>query len=107
MRRINLVYWNDEAAARELKSSDEVMAALRAGEIRIERPGVIVNMPMLTWPGGKRYCGAGAAAADSAVPLLTQLRAKWLACHLSRRDALWGKGLCHPNGLPRDHRTHC
>ena len=54
LRRINLVYWNDEAAARELKSSDEVMAALHAGEIRIERPGVVVNMPMLTWPGGKR-----------------------------------------------------
>jgi len=24
------------------------------GEVTIERPGVVVNMPFLTWPGGRR-----------------------------------------------------
>lgn len=54
LRSLKLVTWKKEAAARVLKSAREVLAALRAGEIEIETPGVVVNMPMLTWPGGQR-----------------------------------------------------
>ena len=54
LRRLNLVTWKNEASARVLKSADEVLAALRAGELEIKTPGVVANMPLLTWPGGKR-----------------------------------------------------
>lgn len=54
LRALNLVAWKDERNARELRSAAEVKAAEAAGEITIQRPGVVVNMPLLTWPGGRR-----------------------------------------------------
>lgn len=54
LRALNLVTWKTEQSARELKSAAEVKAAEAKGEVTIERPGVVVNMPMLTWPGGHR-----------------------------------------------------
>jgi hypothetical protein len=54
LRALNLVAWNHERSARELKSAAEVKAAEAAGELTIKRPGVVVNMPLLTWPGGRR-----------------------------------------------------
>lgn len=54
LRALNRVTWVEEENARELRSASEVRAAEAAGELTIERPGVVVNMPMLTWPGGER-----------------------------------------------------
>jgi hypothetical protein len=54
LRAIHLIKWKNERAARVLKSADEVKAAERAGEIVIERSGVVANMPLVTWPGGSR-----------------------------------------------------
>ncbi|MGH7771951.1 MAG: DUF7482 domain-containing protein [Candidatus Binatia bacterium] len=54
LRDVNLVTWKDERSARLLKSAAEVRDALRKGEVTIERPGVVVNMPLLTWQGGRR-----------------------------------------------------
>jgi hypothetical protein len=54
LRAINVVTWKNERAARVLKSPNEVLAAGKAGEITIERPGVVANMPLVTWPGGGR-----------------------------------------------------
>ena len=54
LRNINAVTWADPATARELKSVAEVMAAKDAGEVTIEQPGVVVNMPFVVWDGGKR-----------------------------------------------------
>lgn len=54
LRRLNLVSWKNPPAVRELKSAAEVKKALAAGEITIEQPGVVINMPMLTWPDGHR-----------------------------------------------------
>lgn len=54
LRAVNLVKWKDERTARELKSAAEVKEAEAKGEMTIERPGIVVNMPMLTWPGGRR-----------------------------------------------------
>lgn len=54
LRALNRVTWVDEAAARELRSAAAVQEAEAAGEVVIERPGAVVNMPMLTWPGGER-----------------------------------------------------
>lgn len=54
LRSVRQARWTDEGAARELKSAADVREAEAKGEITIERPGVVVNMPMLTWPGGRR-----------------------------------------------------
>jgi hypothetical protein len=54
LRRLNVVTWADASQARELKSADEVMAALAADQVAIEQPGVVINMPFVVWDGGKR-----------------------------------------------------
>ncbi len=54
LRAINLVSWKNEGTARVLRSEREVKAAASAGEVTIERPGVVANMPLVTWPGGGR-----------------------------------------------------
>lgn len=54
LRRIHLVTWSDPAAAVELKSAADVQAALTAGQLTEEVPGVVVNMPFVTWPEGQR-----------------------------------------------------
>lgn len=54
LRRLNLVTWKDPQAAREFKTASEVKEALTKGEITVQQPGVVVNMPILTWPGGHR-----------------------------------------------------
>lgn len=54
LRRIHLVTWVDAASAVELKSAADVQAALAAGQLTEEVPGVVVNMPFVTWPEGQR-----------------------------------------------------
>jgi hypothetical protein len=54
LRMVNLVTWKDQAAARELRSAADVKKAIDAGQLVVEQPGVVVNMPLLTWPGGNR-----------------------------------------------------
>lgn len=54
LRALNLVAWKNPHAARELKAAAAVKDAEAKGEVTIERPGVVINMPMLSWPGGRR-----------------------------------------------------
>jgi len=54
LRRLNVVAWVDESLANELRSASEVLAAEANGEINIEQPGVVINMPFVVWDGGKR-----------------------------------------------------
>jgi hypothetical protein len=54
LRAINLVAWEEGVTARELRSVEEVKAAESKGEVTIKQPGIVVNMPVLTWPGGHR-----------------------------------------------------
>ena len=54
LRALNLLAWKNEGAARELRSAAEVKKAIDAGDLVVEQPGVVVNMPLLTWPGGYR-----------------------------------------------------
>jgi hypothetical protein len=54
LRRLNVIAWADETKARELKSAAEVLDAEKAGEVTIEQPGVVINMPFVVWDGGKR-----------------------------------------------------
>ncbi|MGH2403533.1 MAG: DUF7482 domain-containing protein [bacterium] len=54
LRRVVLVTWKDGATSRLLRSVEEIQAAANNGEVTLKQPGVVVNMPMLTWPGGAR-----------------------------------------------------
>jgi len=54
LRRLNTVTWNNSGDVVELKSADEVLAAEKGGKIKIEQPGVVINMPFILWDGGKR-----------------------------------------------------
>lgn len=51
---MNLVRWDDGAEPRVLRSAQQLLRAEERGELTVERPGVVVNMPFLTWPGGER-----------------------------------------------------
>jgi hypothetical protein len=54
LRRLNVITWADESKARELTSAADVLAAESAGELTIEQPGVVINMPFVVWDGGQR-----------------------------------------------------
>ncbi|MCH2449428.1 MAG: hypothetical protein MK198_04710 [Gracilimonas sp.] len=54
LRSIHLVRWNEDAQPRELKTVEALMEAQSSGELVIEEPGIVVNMPVLVWPGGRR-----------------------------------------------------
>jgi hypothetical protein len=54
LRAVNLVAWKEGVKARELRSTEEVKEAEARGEVTITHPGIVVNMPILTWPGGQR-----------------------------------------------------
>lgn len=54
LRRLNVATWIDGITARELTSVADVLAAESAGELTIEQPGVIINMPFVVWDGGQR-----------------------------------------------------
>lgn len=54
LQAVNVVRWVEEARARLLRSVDEIHEAEQARELSIDRPGVVVNMPIVKWPGGER-----------------------------------------------------
>lgn len=54
LRAVNAVTWAEGATPRELRSVEEIREAETAGELDIAQPGVVVNMPVVEWPGGQR-----------------------------------------------------
>lgn len=54
LRAVTLVTWKEVKSARVLKSVPELRGAIERGWVSIEKPGIVINMPFLTWPGGKR-----------------------------------------------------
>lgn len=54
LRRVNLATWSEGATPRALRSVAELQAAEAGGEVTITLPGIVVNMPILVWPGGHR-----------------------------------------------------
>ena len=54
LRRLNVATWADGVTARELTAATDVLAAASAGELTIEQPGVVINMPFVVWDGGQR-----------------------------------------------------
>lgn len=54
LRRIVFVTWKTEGQAKELKSAAEINDLATKGDVTLEKSGVVVNMPFITWKGGKR-----------------------------------------------------
>jgi hypothetical protein len=54
LRRLNVINWADGADAQLMTSAADVLAAQDAGELTIEQPGVVINMPFVVWDGGQR-----------------------------------------------------
>jgi hypothetical protein len=54
LRRLNVITWTEGSSPRELTSVTEVLEAEAHGELSIEEPGVVINMPFVVWDGGKR-----------------------------------------------------
>jgi len=54
LRRLTLITWKSGTGARELKSLAEIRSAESRGEIILEQTTVVINMPFIQWPGGKR-----------------------------------------------------
>ena len=54
LRQINRVTWQEVQTPRQLNSVAELEVSEDAGEITIERTHIVVNMPILVWPGGSR-----------------------------------------------------
>jgi len=54
LRKIIFATWQNAQQAKILKSEAEITAAVSAGEIVLEPSDVVVNMPFMTWDGGKR-----------------------------------------------------
>jgi hypothetical protein len=45
--QLNLVSWNDNATARELKSAEEILIAQNNGELEIARTNILINSPAM------------------------------------------------------------
>lgn len=54
LRSISLVSWKENVPPRELRSMEELENAAAKNELVIQPGGAVVNMPILTWPGGQR-----------------------------------------------------
>jgi len=54
LRSVILVTWKEGVSPRPLGSVQEIRAAVENGEVTTRRPGVVVNMPIVVWPGGQR-----------------------------------------------------
>jgi hypothetical protein len=54
LRVVNLVSWNQGATVREIKSLNEIIAAQANSELTIAHTNIVVNMPIIKWPGGQR-----------------------------------------------------
>lgn len=54
LREVILVTWTDASKAHEMRSWKELKAAIEGNEVSTKKAGVVVNMPLLTWPGGSR-----------------------------------------------------
>lgn len=54
LRILRFVTWRERASERILRSASDIETAATKGEIRIERSRIVVNMPFVSWPGGRR-----------------------------------------------------
>ena len=52
LMQVNMVTWNDESAAKEVKSVQDIVDAENNGTIAINKTGIIANHPAVQWEGG-------------------------------------------------------
>lgn len=64
LRKIVHVTWSDESKAKELKSVDEIMAAEKAGDVKLQESDIVMNYPMIKWPGGEMAIRQGPVTDD-------------------------------------------
>lgn len=64
LRKIIHVTWSDESKAKELKSVDEIMAAEKAGDVKLQESDIVMNYPMIKWPGGEMAIRKGPVTDD-------------------------------------------
>lgn len=51
LMQVNMVTWNDQSAAKEVKSVQEIMDVEQNGTIAINKTGIIANHPAVQWEG--------------------------------------------------------
>jgi len=54
LRRVVFVEWTRGTQPRVLTSARDITAGESRGQLRLIQTVIVVNMPMLTWPGGHR-----------------------------------------------------
>lgn len=54
LRSVNLVNWKEGVTPQELKAVEDIKVAEARGELTVSRQGIVVNMPIVKWPGGQR-----------------------------------------------------
>lgn len=54
LRKISFVTWADGVTPKELTSEAEILAGVDSGDLTLEVSNVVVNMPFMSWDGGKR-----------------------------------------------------
>ncbi len=52
LMQVNMVTWNDQSTAKELKSVQEIMDSEKNGTIAINKTEIIANHPAVQWEGG-------------------------------------------------------
>ncbi|MGZ0748432.1 DUF7482 domain-containing protein [Haloparvum sp. AD34] len=64
LRHPHVVSWTEDADARVLRSTEELMAARDAGELEIMPTNVVVTAPVVSWPGDP-FDGSSEASGNS------------------------------------------
>lgn len=54
LRSVHLVEWADGTEPHVITNVADVIRAEQTGDVAINTPGIVVNMPVTTWPGGSR-----------------------------------------------------
>lgn len=54
LRAVQLATWSDGFEPTELGSVESILGAVADGQVTIQEPGIVVNMPIIAWPGGTR-----------------------------------------------------
>ncbi len=54
LRSLNTVTWVNPQDATLFKNTADILSAKLAGNISIDQPGIVINMPFIIWNGGKR-----------------------------------------------------
>ena len=57
LRRIVFVTWKDEGQAKEVKSAAAIQTLASQNSVTLEKSEIVVNMPFITWKGGKTLVG--------------------------------------------------